>query len=145
MKDFAKDVCRVAVVQESPVLFDKEATTKKAVQLIEEAGKQKADLIVFPESFIPCYPYGMTFGFTVSARTNDGRLDWKRYYDHSVVVPGEETKLLGEAAKKANAYVSIGITERDALNATLYCKNILTHPNIIALIREQKEKTHLFY
>lgn len=129
MKDLQKKTCRIALVQAAPVMFDKTATTAKAISLIEEAGTRGAELIVFPESFIPCYPYGMTFGFTVGARTEDGRLDWKRYYDNSVVVPGPETKLLGEAAKKAGAYVSMGITERDSINATLYCTNLIFSPD----------------
>lgn len=41
--------CRVAVVQMAPVMFDKDATLKKCVDLIKEAGKGKADLIVLPE------------------------------------------------------------------------------------------------
>ena len=127
MKDLKKDL-RAAIVQAAPVMFDKKATTEKAVKLIAEAGKNGAELIVFPESFIPCYPYGLTFGFTVGSRNKDGRTDWKVYYDNSVVVPGEETDMIGKAAKEAGAYVSIGITERDATNSTLYCTNLIFSP-----------------
>ena len=67
MKDFAQNSCRVALIQAGPVMFDKAATVERALALIEEAAGQGAQLIVFPESFIPCYPYGMTFGFTVGA------------------------------------------------------------------------------
>lgn len=67
MKDL-KDTCRVAVVQCAPVMFDKKAGTEKMVELIREAGKNGAELIVFPELIIPCYPYGMTFGYTVGSR-----------------------------------------------------------------------------
>ena len=98
MKDL-KDTCRVAVVQCAPVMFDKKAGTEKMVELIREAGKNGAELIVFPELIIPCYPYGMTFGYTVGSRDKVGRLDWKRYYDNSLCVPGPETELLGQAAK----------------------------------------------
>ena len=67
MQDLQK-ICRVAVVQMAPVMFDKEATLKKCVELIKEAGKGKADLIVLPELIIPYYPFGMTFGYTVDSR-----------------------------------------------------------------------------
>ena len=70
----------------------------------------------------------MTFGFTIGQREESGRQDWKVYYDNSVVVPGEETQLLGEAAKEAGAYVSIGITERDDTNCSLYCTNLIFSP-----------------
>ena len=99
MKDL-KDTCRVAVVQCAPVMFDKKAGTEKMVELIREAGKNGAELIVFPELIIPCYPYGMTFGYTVGSRDKVGRLDWKRYYDNSLCVPGPETELLGEGGPR---------------------------------------------
>ena len=63
MKDL-KDTCRVAVVQAAPVMFDKAACTDKAVALIREAAANGAELIVFPELFVPGYPYGMPFGYT---------------------------------------------------------------------------------
>ena len=60
--------------------------------------ENKAELIVFPELFIPGYPIGMNFGFSVGKRTESGRADWKRYYDASVVVGGDEfIQLSGEA------------------------------------------------
>ena len=71
MKDL-KPTCRIAVVQAAPVLFDKTACTDKAVRLIAECAQHGAELIVFPELFIPGYPYGMTFGFTVGAAARTG-------------------------------------------------------------------------
>ena len=127
MKDL-KDTCRVAVVQCAPVMFDKKAGTEKMVELIREAGKNGAELIVFPELIIPCYPYGMTFGYTVGSRDKVGRLDWKRYYDNSLCVPGPQTELLGQAAKEVHAYVSIGVSERGEDSATLYNSNLVFSP-----------------
>ena len=139
MKDLDKK-CKIAVVQAAPIMFDKELCTKKAIKLIQEAAEKHSELIVFPELFIPRYPYGMTFGFTVGSRNADGRKDWKMYYDNSILVPGEETKLIGEAAKKANAYVSIGVSERDPLTATLYNTNLFFSPDgeLVAVHRKLK-------
>ena len=128
MKDLQK-TCKLALVQAAPIMFDKKACTQKAVQLIEECASNGAEFIVFPELFIPGYPYTMTFGFSVGRRKEDGRKDWSQYYENSILVPGEETALLGEAARKAGAWVSIGISERDPLSATLYNSNILLNPN----------------
>lgn len=100
----------------------------KAVELIRAAAAERAELIVFPELFIPGYPYGMTFGFTVGSRTAPGRKDWGLYYDNSILVPGPETEILGRAAREARAYVSIGVSERDAVNATLYNTNLIFSP-----------------
>ena len=128
MKDL-KSVCRIAVVQAAPVLFDKEACLEKTLALMEEAAANGAELIVFPELFIPGYPFGMTFGFTVGSRTAEGRADWKRYYDASILVPGPETDRLAEAAKRLGVYVSLGISERDAVTATLYNSNLFIAPD----------------
>ena len=68
MRDL-RESCRIAVVQAAPVMFDKAACTVKAVELIRAAAAERAELIVFPELFIPGYPYGMTFGFTVGSRS----------------------------------------------------------------------------
>ena len=81
MKDL-KDTCRVAVVQCAPVMFDKKAGTEKMVELIREAGKNGAELIVLPELIIPCYPYGMTFGYTVGSRDDLVALSAQRVGDN---------------------------------------------------------------
>ena len=128
MKDLKKN-CRIAVVQAAPVMFDKEACTKKTIDYIKEASQNKAELIVFPELFIPGYPYGMTFGFNVGSRNEDGRKDWKVYCDNSIVVPGPETEAIGAAAREANAYISIGVSERDGVTGTLYNTNLFFAPD----------------
>ena len=97
MKDL-QSTCKVALVQAAPVLFAAKASTDKAVQLIQEASEKHPDLIVFPELFIPEYPYGLTFGFTVGHRSEEGRKDWLLYYNNSILIPGTETERLGAAA-----------------------------------------------
>ena len=127
MKDI-ENRCKVALVQATPVMFDKTAGCEKTVRLIKEASENNPDLIVFPELFIPGYPYGMTFGFTVGSRNEDGRKDWKVYYENSILVPGPETDAIGKAAKDAGAYVSVGVSERVEESATLYNTNIIFSP-----------------
>ena len=129
MKDLDKHTCRIALVQAEPVLFNKQESLKKALGYIEEAAKNKAELIVFPELFIPGYPVGMNFGFSVGKRTEPGRKDWKRYYDASVVAGGEEFIQLADEAKKHGAYISIGFSERDAVGGTLYNSNAVFEPD----------------
>lgn len=106
---------------------NKKATLEKVVRQIQEASANGAELIVFPESLVPCYPYGLTFGFTVGSRKEEGRKDWKVYYDNAVLIP-DDTVSLAAAAKKARAWVSIGVTERDPVNCSLYCTNLVFSP-----------------
>ena len=85
-----KDTCKLALVQAAPVMFDKDKCVEKIIALIGEAAAKGAELIVFPELFIPGYPYGMTYGFTVGSRSRAGREDWKTYYDNSILADGAE-------------------------------------------------------
>ena len=128
MKDI-NSICKVALVQAEPVMFDKTAALKKTLDYIEEAAAQKPDLIVFPELFIPGYPIGMNFGFSMGKRTEAGRADWKRYYDASVVAGDVEFQALADAAKKTGVYISLGFSERDAVNGTLYNSNVIFEPD----------------
>jgi nitrilase len=96
--------------------------------LIEECVSNKAELIVFPELFIPGYPYGMTYGFTVGSRNADGRKDWKKYYDNSILADGCEMQELISSAMRNKVYLSIGYSERDAVTATLYNSNMMISP-----------------
>ena len=99
MMENLKDICRIAVVQASPVMFDKDKCVDKVLRYIDECAAHGAELIVFPELFIPGYPYGMTFGFTVGSRKASGRLDWKQYYDNSVTAKGPEMQRIIDSAK----------------------------------------------
>ena len=123
-----KDTCRIAVVQAEPVMFDKNACIAKAIKYIEECAAGGAELIVFPELFVPGYPFGMNFGFRTGSRSEPGREDWKRYYDNSILANGPEMDRLISAAEEADVYVSIGYSERDAVNGTLYNSNMMISP-----------------
>ena len=118
MKDLQKKL-RVALVQATPVMFNKDATINKVCAQIREAGANGAELIVFPESLIPCYPYGLTYGFTVGSRTEECRDDWKIYYDNAVLCPKTEY-IQGELADGTTA--TVGMTIR-------VCKEWLGHAN----------------
>ena len=127
LKDFEK-ICPIAVVQAAPVMFDAAACAEKAARLIGEAAAHGAKLIVFPELFIPGYPYGLNFGFSVGRRDEAVRGDWARYAANSVLVPGAETALLCERAKAHGVWVSIGVSERDSVTGTLYTSNVFITP-----------------
>ena len=133
---------KVAVVQAAPVLFNQDATIAKACDLIGQAAEQGAQLILFPEAFIPAYPRGLAFGTVVGSRSPVGRRIWQRYWENTVEVPGPATRKLGEAAKKANVYLAMGVIERDAERSTgtLYCTLLYFGPDGRLLGKHQKLK-----
>jgi len=134
--------CKVAVVQAGSIVMNKEKCIEKAVNLIQEAGEQGANIIVFLEAYIPAYPRGMSFGAVVGSRTQEGRNEYLRYSKNAITVPGPETDRLGEAAKKSRAYVVMGVIERDSelSGGTLYCTAIFIGPDGTLLGKHRKLK-----
>lgn len=133
---------KIAALQISPILFDREQSLDKAVSYIHKAGDEDVDIVLFPESFIPGYPRGLSFGYLVGSRTEKGREDYLRYYRNSVKVPGKITEKIGKAAKENEVYVIIGVTERGAQqnNYTLYCTLLYFGPSGKYLGKHQKLK-----
>ena len=129
---------RVAVVQASPIPFDKNASVAKVAKLTKEAAVKGAKIVLFPEAYIPCYPRGMYFGSSVGKRTDQGRKDFRRYYEHSIAIPGEETLLLSQAAAEAGVYLIVGVIERD--NGSLHCTVIFFGPDGTYLGKHRKLK-----
>ena len=119
---------KVGCVQAGAVFFDIEKTIDKAEKYIKKAATEGVKLLVFPETFIPGYPSGLGFGTVVGSRTEAGRDQYKRYWQNSVQVPGEHTNRLGKIAKEAGLFLTMGVTERDATNRTLYCTILYFSP-----------------
>jgi nitrilase len=132
----------VAVVQAAPILFDREATLEKVRSLTLEATAGGAQLVLFPEAFVPAYPRGLSFGVVVGQRRPVGRLVWQRYWDNTVEVPGPATETLGAVARDAGVYLVVGVIERDAVfsHATLYCTLLYFGPDGRLLGKHRKLK-----
>ena len=109
---------RAAAVQLSPVLFSREGTVNKVCDKIAEAAAQGAELVVFPETVVPYYPY---FSF-IKAPAVIGA-EHLVLLDQAVTVPSPSTEAIAQAARKAGAVVSIGVNERD--HGTLYNTQLL--------------------
>lgn len=118
---------RVAVVQAGAVPFDTAACVEKAAKLAAQAAAKGAQVIVFPEAFIPGYPKGLNYGLVVGARDPVGREEFRMYLDAAIEVPGPHTERLGEAAAAAGAYVVIGVIERQL--GTCYCTVLFFGPD----------------
>jgi len=127
---------KVAVVQASPVVFDRERTIDKLSALTHAAAKQDAQLVVFPEAFISAYPRGLDFGAVVGSRTDAGREDFRRYWESSVDVPGPAFDHLSRTARSNNIYLVVGVMERDA--GTLYCTILFFAPDGTFLGKHRK-------
>ncbi len=119
---------KVCLIQDSPVFFDKEKTIAKVEQLTKKHAKDGCKLIVFPESFIPGYPRGFSFGTKVGSRTNEGRNLYSEYHRNSLDVESEDLKRLEKLSKSENVYLVIGATEKENTSGSLYCSMLYISP-----------------
>ncbi|WP_339726093.1 carbon-nitrogen hydrolase family protein [Maribacter stanieri] len=119
---------KVCLIQDSPVFFDKEKTIQKIESLVKNNAKQGCELIVFPESFIPGYPRGFSFGAVVGSRTEEGRKIYTEYHKNSIDLEGKELQRLVKLAKTEKVYLVIGITEKQSNNGSLFCSILYISP-----------------
>lgn len=117
---------KVGVVQATPALFDMEKTIEIVISWIEKGANEGCELLLFPESFIPCYPRGLNFDAVIGRRSDKSRDQWLKYWNNSIDLGAESKSAkhlsrLGEAIKKANIFVALGVTEKESLGGSLHC------------------------
>ena len=112
----------VAAVQAAYVLMDRDATLAKVEELLEDPAVRAADLVVFPEVFVPGTPIWID-----SRPIWDGDEQWFALLaDQAVVVPSEATDRLAAAAREASVYLVIGVEERETER-----EHHLQHPAVL--------------
>ncbi len=115
----SNSIIKGAVVQAGSCLYDLPRTVQKFEDLLGDAARAGADLVVFPEAFIGGYPKGADFGARVGSRTKEGREDYQRYYDSALSLGSPELARMSKAVAKAGVNVVVGVIEQGG--ATLYC------------------------
>jgi nitrilase len=125
---------KVAAVQAAPVFLDTRATIDKACRLIREAAAGGASLVVFPEVFVPAYPYWSWVANPVAASP------WfQKLCEAAVEVPGPEIARVAQAARDCGVHVAIGINERSSRSVSLlYNTLLLIGPDGTLLNRHRK-------
>jgi nitrilase len=97
----------VAAIQATPAYLDRAATLEQVAAHVADAARAGADLVVFPESFVPGYPDWVWRRPPMS----DG--DWyDRFSAQAVDVDGTDLEPVFEAARAAGVWVALGVTER---------------------------------
>lgn len=129
---------RVAVVQATPVLFNKAATVDKTIELAKEAAGKGAQVVLFPESFIPCYPWYMNYGPKIGKSLITDRKDFRRYFKNSMSEGDEDARRLAEAAADLGVYLAVGVTEQAANK--LFCSTFFWGPTGAFLGKHRKLK-----
>src|SRR5215204_3901885 len=104
---------RVACVQVEPVILDREATIEKLARFTAEAAQNGAQLVVFPETFVPAYPssrWAKAFAGWADPRAKEAFALFAR---ESLAVPGPDADRLGEIARENDVWLVTGVTEID--------------------------------
>lgn len=128
------NLVRVAACHAAPVFLSARQTTNKAVSLIREAASRKANLIVFPETFISAFPIWSS----VRPPTENHDL-FHRMVKQSVCADGEEIEAVREAARSAGVVVSIGFSEKSRhSNGCLYNSNLIVGTDGEILVHHRK-------
>lgn len=127
---------KVAAVQAAPVFLDRKASTEKACSLIREAGRRGAEVIGFPEGFIPAHPLWYHHHSATGSLAN--RLA-TMLFKNAVVIPGPEVDALCRAARDAGAYVVVGVCEKlPSTTGTMFNTQIYIGPDGRLLGKHQK-------
>ena len=130
---------KVAVIQHAPVMFDRDKTIQKALQLIEQAAKEEAQLIIFPEAFISGYP-AWTWRLRPGADWTTSKKLHQALLDAAVDIDAGQLKPIQEAAKLHNVTVVCGLNERDGkLGRTTVYNSVVTIGNNGELLNHHRK------
>jgi nitrilase len=108
MSDNYKKI-RLAAVQAAPVVLNRDASVEKACRLIREAGEQNADVIGFPEGFIPTHPNWCNY---LPPSGTKSLLLSRELFKNAVEIPSDATDRLSQACRDANIVAVVGVCER---------------------------------
>jgi aliphatic nitrilase len=126
-----KKIIRAAAVQIAPDLDRLEATLARVLAAIDEAAGKGAQIAVFPETFLPWYPY---FSF-VHPPVLTGA-EHIRLYENAVIVPGPVTQAVSAAARRHAMVIVLGINERD--HGSLYNAQLIFDADGTLLLKRRK-------
>jgi len=126
-----KSTVRAAAAQIAPDLTSREKTLARVLETIRQAAAKGAELIVFPETFVPWYPY---FSFVLPPVLS-GR-EHVRLYEEAVTVPSATTDAVASAAREHGIVVALGVNERD--HGTLYNSQIVFDADGRMILKRRK-------
>jgi nitrilase len=107
---------RVAAVQASYVLMDRDATIDRVAELTADAAGQGAQLVVFPEVFVPGTPIWID-----TRPIWDGDGDWfALLVENALVVGSSAAGRLAAIAEEHGVWLVVGVEEREATGSTIY-------------------------
>jgi aliphatic nitrilase len=122
---------RVAAAQIAPDLNSAGGTLARVLETLRDAARRGIELIVFPETFVPYYPY---FSFVLPP-VQQGAAHLQ-LMDRAPTVPGPLTDAVSAAAREAGMVVVLGVNERD--HGSLYNSQLIFDADGKLLLKRRK-------
>src|SRR4051794_32877810 len=85
----------VACVQAEPVILDREATLDRVEELSAKAAGKGAELVVFPETFVPVYPSSRWAKAFAGWNTAGAKETFARIAQNSIAIGSPAERRLG--------------------------------------------------
>ncbi|WP_341223348.1 Nit6803 family nitrilase [Loktanella salsilacus] len=124
-------IVKAAAVQIAPDLTSRDKTMARVLDAIDEAAGNGADMIVFPETFVPFYPY---FSFVLPP-CQQGK-PHLHLYEQAVTVPSGDTRRIAERCAQYGVVVVLGVNERD--HGSLYNAQLIFDGDGTLLLKRRK-------
>ena len=125
------------VVQASPQFLDLNGGVEKTIALITDASRGGANLVAFPECWIPGMPWWVSLDSAGWCRQFTGR-----YFDNAMTVDGPEMAAIRASALENNIFVVFGFVER--AHGSLYmAQAIISNEGVLIAARRKLRPTHL--
>lgn len=128
---------RVAAVQAAPAFLDVDATIDKTLSLMREAAGRGAQLIAFPETWIPGYPWWIWLNSPAM-----GMRYVQRYHDNSLIVGSAEFGRLAQSCRELGIWLAVGYSEK--AGGSLYMgQALIDNEGRVVKTRRKLKPTHV--
>ncbi|OKL56108.1 hypothetical protein UA08_08685 [Talaromyces atroroseus] len=128
---------RVAAIQAEPVWNDLQGGVDKSIKLIQEASFNGANVVGFPEVFIPGYPWSIW----AKSPTENGEF-MNEYFNNSMELESPEMERIKNAVKDAGIFCVMAYSER--FQGTLYIsQTFINEEGQVVLHRRKIKPTHV--
>jgi nitrilase len=118
---------KVACVQAEPVILEREATLDKLEQLAAEAAGNGAELVVFPETFVPVYPSSLWAKAFAGWQNDAAKRVFAQMAQNAVAVGSPAERRIGAAAKELGVWLVTGVNEVEPEQPGTIYNSLLYH------------------
>jgi nitrilase len=118
---------RVACCQVEPVVLDRGRTLDKLAETVAAAAGEAAELVVFPETFIPAYPSSRWAKALAGWEEPGAKEAFALLARESIAVPGPACDRLAEIAREYEVWLVTGVNEVDPERPGTIYNSLLYH------------------